>query len=378
MKEFIKLMDKQNKKNVAWIVLWGFMLIMFVGALHPTVDTGRKKAIVLLVLASLDYFVKYFYIFSEKRSKSGENKTKLKEIFTIIPITDGKDVIPDVNMIDVMKHHAFDLKEYMNILRKRIFCVSIISAAIITIYGLGMKIKYNSFSKYFFICIIIIAFLPMVISYLFELLVKRYLYGNRSYKTINVLYFIFLYWFKMMFVIYTTICYYGFFEKTVMSVLCLHNVKGENNFLFCNEFGLSACLLCGFTVLLYTMRNLYSDGRKIFYRISIVAFILSMIYSYGNRGYYQDGKLIVYNNFVKSEYTKDDFYKVEISEEDDYDHVDFYLSDDDLDYISISEDSIVWENEFGALVKSHGGVPNKKKIKLLGNLKRVFSDKVKK
>ena len=108
-------------------------------------------------------------------------------------------------------------------------------------------------------------------------------------------------------------------------------------------------------------------------------FVLCMIYSYGNRGYYQDGKLIVYNNFVKSEYTKDDFYKVEISDEEDgYDHVDFYLSDDDLDYISISEDSIVWENEFGALVKAHGGVPNKKKIKLLGNLKRVFSDKVKK
>ena len=378
MKEFIKMMDKQNKKNVSWKVLWIFMLIMFVGALHPTVDTGRKKAIALLIIASLDYFIKYFYIFSEKRSKSGKNKRVLKDVFTIFEIADKNDVIPDIDIIDVMKHHAFDLKEYMNILRKRMFCVSIISAFFIALYGLGMKIKYNSFSKYFLICIIIIAFLPTVISYLFEFLIKRYLYGNRSYKKINVFYNIFFEWGKMMFVMFTAICYYEFLEKTTLSMLCSRNLKGDNSFLFCDTFGLIGCLLFGFTICLYTMRNLYLDSRKIYLRITIVLFILCMIYLYGNRGYYQDGKFIIYKNFLKSEYTKDDFSSVEISDEDDdydYDFVKLHFSGDDSDYISIPDSSIVLENEFGTLVKSHGGVTNKKKIQILSNLKKEFADK---
>lgn len=373
MKEFIKLMDKQNKKNVAWIVLWGFMLIMFIGALHPTVDTGRKKAIALLVFASIYYYSKYFYIFSEKRSKSGENKTKLKEIFTIIPITDGKDVIPDVDMIDVMKHHAFDLKEYMNILRKRIFCVSIISAAFIAIYGLGMKIKYNSFSKYFFICIIIIAILPTALSYLMEYIFNRYLFNNRSHGFIHVAR-LFIDFFTIFFLINITMCCWEFVEKTIMSLLCSRNVKGNNSFLFYEYFGGIHELIFTLTVMLYIFKDFYSDSRKTLLRISIVAFILSMIYLYGNRGYYQDGKLIVYNNFVKSEYTKDDFYSVDISEENDY--VKFCFTEDEMGKgIEILDNAIIFENEFGSLVKLHGGTSVKEKRKIIRNLRKVYSDK---
>ncbi|SEF69063.1 hypothetical protein SAMN04487934_102162 [Eubacterium ruminantium] len=176
MKELYKAIKKQNKGRVGWIVLW-FLGLMVSGLkgnnYSDKISIGTGYIIFgagLILLASIDYVVKYIIICKDEAVGFG-----FKRWIDGVGIKDG-------NLMKIMKAHSFDVDAYFNHILLRIFPLQLFSAAVYTAFIFLKILSLSDAMLAAAMCYLI----PVMVILAVKILFKHTL-SNDNNKTIAII-----------------------------------------------------------------------------------------------------------------------------------------------------------------------------------------------
>ena len=168
MNEFIKIIRKQNKERIGWIVLWILGLFVFVckdenTGKFPIGNGYTLLGAALILMASMDYLINYLAIY--------KGDATAKSFFNV-------PVGGDNSIISIMKVHSFDADRYFNALMIKQLPLQLISVAINTIM-IFVEIQKVSDSLLISALILLI---PTFVNFLARSIVKHLLTHNEKRK----------------------------------------------------------------------------------------------------------------------------------------------------------------------------------------------------
>ncbi len=171
MNAFYRKINKLNRGNISWIVIWGLSIIAgsllmsntedgkFIGTHYLTIFA----ILFLIVEASIFYIRKHMVLFDG----SGISRSR-------------KELVVSVSRMEmIMKLHSFDLTKYFGLISKRLILAQILAALVTIIFGIISK------SSVALIIVIAAVFLvlPQLVLFIYRKLAERSMMNERGTVT---------------------------------------------------------------------------------------------------------------------------------------------------------------------------------------------------
>ncbi|HAV90387.1 MAG TPA: hypothetical protein DCW44_03835 [Eubacterium sp.] len=159
MEKFYKKMRKDNKQNKIWMIMWIIAVCSFVLELNSNRGIELLIFVTLLSLSTYEYLTKYFFLYREGKYQF--------ERFKFLVFLNS---IKYSNLSEILRQHAFSLKEYMGILIRNFVPVQVVTVigaiAYECLYYLGSGEIITIYAIVKIMSIVIIPFLVVGLFYL--------------------------------------------------------------------------------------------------------------------------------------------------------------------------------------------------------------------
>ncbi|MCR4608894.1 MAG: hypothetical protein K5750_04255 [Eubacterium sp.] len=168
MNDFSKKIKRINKCRIGWIVLWIMGLLMFslTEVRNARAHSGHRNILIgtiLILVASIDYVCKYYYIYKDSFQK--------KAGFLWGYIYERPS-----SLSDILRSHSFDVNKYSGIILRRLLPLQVVSGALLITAGLLDIFTLSDSLITAGICFMI----PTIVIYSAGMLAKRNLTHNKT------------------------------------------------------------------------------------------------------------------------------------------------------------------------------------------------------
>lgn len=372
MEKFYKKIKEENRQNRIWLMVWFVAVCSIILEMNSSKNAEIIIYVILLTIASYEYFMKYFFLYKEGKYQVG----RFKFIFFFNPRHYS-------NLTDILRQHSFSLRDYIKLLVKKFIPVQIVTAVIAILYDSVYVFYYgiSVFTIYSVLKILAAIVIPFIVAFVFYKIKyyeltrdvsqsSKFLLnlGDKVLQGLKVILSV-IFYAKFVFVGYALVLgriLLSTSRESPWRIAVVHT----------NQFLLAMVILVSMLVFLVVSRYRTTTFRAFLGLLTFIMCCVIIVFLFKKNIVIDDQNIKVTMNFKTVEYTYDDIkaYKCfeDVDEEADYTTYVYMLYMKNGKTIKVDFDSVMTEDN----IEEDGQMTeNKDDEKIRGAFEKILKDK---